>query len=334
VAIVSVNESVKARAAAWTFNKGFKSAYTRSYIVVADETVEDLNDILQLSGAGEPGPAVLPEMGDAYPTDGGCSVSGFNVQPQGDERLVFLVIVEYTNPPPSGHGYKPSELDWEFSTESQQLDRIAEVDYGVDTAGNTGGNDGLGEMTNSALEWFDPPVMESETVLVINLSKYFDTWKLQDQIDREGYINDAEVKVLGKKFEKHSLMCTRWTTPGKQVVDGGTYFRLEAQFIYREPRLVLSDNETKEVAGWNRAVLDLGFRHRPGGLDPLSPLVPIPDGAGGAPTTVPRKLNGLGQAQPDQTSYPGVYLFFRTKKEADMSAWGLPLTLGDLEDSD
>ena len=325
MSILRYNESVEGRKATTSFDNGPKSSYTRVFQIITDSVVTDLNDIKNLAGTEDPlGSLTLPDMGDGYPSDPGTSVSNIEASTE-DGRLKYFLTFQYTNPPPSGHGHNPPGLEWAFSTDVIEQQVITDRDFG----GHQQEADPR-QIRNSAGDIFDPPLMEVEYFYVINLSKFFSTWDMEQAMDdRQNLINSTDVTILGFTFPKHSLLCQRWTTGGKQQVNGGTYFKLDTRFIYRPPFVVESqvaggDPAEVTIPGWNRAVIDQGFNISEGGAR----FAPVDD-RNKTPEEIPSLFDGQGGVQPSD-KYNPFYFEFRTKGQSNMTNWGLPRSINRL----
>jgi len=323
MAIVSVNETVGSREAAkrWDDNSGEKTNYTRAYLVVCDDTLTDMKELLDLAGNGAYGDTI-PEMGDGYPTDGTATVHDYDCQ-ELDGYLTFLVLVMYKQPPTGGQNSDPTQNDWVVSTDFVPYQRIIENEMTTDANGDVNGD----PITNSAKDPFIDPLMETYSYVKINASKWFSSWDIEEQAQRQGAINDQDVTAFGEVFPTHTLRCVRWTTSGKQELSSGDYYQLQAEFIYRPIRRVQSDDgpigpvngkQFKEVPGWDRAVIDQGFNEIRGGVKRKI-------ATGGQTALTPFKLdgNGLHEASLDTN----IFLVFQTCIEQDMTTWGLPTTM-------
>ena len=309
MAYVSIDETVGSRRAMLQVSNGaFKTTYTRVFQVITDDTLTDLNDIInsQLGSLGV-GPDQLPEIGDPYPSDSSAVVTKIEPQEE-DGHLKFLVLVTYTNPDAQGVASDPTTLDWQFSTAVEEYQEIVEVDA-IDGD----------PVVNSAGDPFNPPIEEVQYRHVIHLKKWFNTWDLADEYARQGKVNNADFTLLGYLFPKRCLRCTQWTTSGKQNVSGGEYYQLNATFVFKPQFDVETIAGATTLGGWQRAIIDRGFRELRAGqrLQILEGNVKI---------TTPRLLNGAGGARPDNT-YDPIFLPFNSVDEADFSTFGLPAAI-------
>ena len=317
--IASINETVGSRKAVASWEESAeRREYTRVFLVVANETVTDMNELIDLAGdnsyGGEPYQEI-PEMGQEYPSDPNATVHVIEPQEKDEGYLTFHIFVHYRQPDAGGQNPDPTDNDWVISTDFEPFQKIVENETTFDGGGNPNGK----PIENSARDPFFDPVTETYYRLVIHASKWFNDWDLAIQAQRQGAMNDANLLFLGQIFPPHTLRCTRWTTSGKQILETGEFYQLNATFVYKPVFSVESKGNQVEIAGWDRAVLDLGFNR----LNANGLKVPIQTRGGTA--QVPYKLDGNGRFDPDDVQT--VFLEFQTVYEEDMSTWGLPDTM-------
>ena len=321
--IKSVNETVGSREATRKWQSGgISTTYTRVYLIVANDTVTNLKDLIDLAGDGTYGDTI-PEMGDEFPTDSQATVHDYTVQ-ELDGWLTFLVLVNYRQPDVGGQNSDPTENDWIVSTDFVPYEKIMTTEAIFDNDGKIIGD----PILNSAGDPFDPPVSEMYSYVKINATKWFNSWDIETQAVRQGSMNSEELTAFGVVFPAHTLRCVRWTTPGKVEQGSGEYYQLQAEFIFKPVRRVQSDDgninengkQFKEVPGWDRPILDQGFNSLQGENNLKLPVV-----IGGEKERVPVKLDGNGQF--NITNIQTVFLVFQTVIEQDMTTWGLPTTM-------
>lgn len=335
--VLSIKELSVGRTAEADFDNGFSLTYTRHYQILTDGEVFLLDDLMLLGGQEGPGPDVIPRVGAAYKPGSAAEVQGYSVKVI-EERVKYVVTVKYTTPTGRGYGQDPSTLDWEFTTDVIEHEWTPTTDLGdhPDLAAGT-----LRPIRNSAGERFVDGVAETEYWHVMNLHKFIKVWKMSDQFERQGMINADEVRVLGFTFPKHTLYCSRWTTSGKQVMEADKFYRLDVQLIYREAKIhkSLDVPAGKKIAGWIQALQNMGYNEQKdtGGGQRKLVKMPLLDG-----TPILGPLHGEGSGGGDPGAQDGsrlsdalvdagnqVILQFRTKNQADMTGWGLPLSVPD-----
>jgi len=319
--IVSIRETVGSRKAVLEWSQGAeRSSQDRVFLIVTESVVTDLNELISLAGNSSYGDTI-PEMGEEYPSDPFSTVHG--LQPlEIDGYLTYNMMVRYRNPDPGGQNSDPTENDWVLSSDNAPIQKIVETDTSTNDDGDQIGEDVL----NSAGDPFLDPLKETYAYTVINASKWFNSWSLDTQSIRQGATNRTTLTAFGKVFPPRTLRCTQWKTTGKQDVNGGEYYQLQAQFVYRPVRRVQSEDGTIvedgknyiEVAGWDRAVIDQGFREQ--GDEP-NRCVPIM--TRGGTTQTPFKLNGAGGRAPCGKTW---FLVFQTTFDQEMNDWDLPDT--------
>ena len=317
--IKSVRETVGSRKATLEWqNGGEQTTQDRVFLIVANSVVTDINELIALAGDGAYGDTI-PEIGEQYPSDPFSTVHG--LQPlEIDGYLTFNMMVRYRIPDAGGQNSDPTENDWIVSTDFQAYQKIVETTTSVNPANEK--PNGV-PVQNSAGDPFLDPLQEAYSYTVINASKWFDSWDLAIQAMRQGATNRNVVTAFGEVFPVRTLRCTRWTTSGKQDVNGGEYYQLQAQFIYKPVRQVRSDNgaieedgkKYIEVAGWDRAVVDQGFRE----ISDVTRCVPIQ--TRGGTTQTPIKLNLAGGRAPCDKIF---MLPFQTTYTQPMEDWDLP----------
>ena len=305
MAFVSTDETVGSRKAVLANDgSGNKSSYTRVFQVIYNTTVTDLKTVQTAPG--------IPSMADPYPSDASTQVAKIDPQ-EVDGHFQFLVMVEYRIPPIGGFVENPTAQPWKLATDIQEFEYFPDID--LDTGD---------EIRNSAKEYFDPPIQETAYYHVLNLTKNLSAWDLATEFARENTINDDAVTIGGFVFPARCLLCTRYTTSGSTQQNGVAYYPLGAQFIYRPIFTVKNEGVVTLVPGYLRAVIDRGFNYlstAPAGLHAIL------DKSGKEAITTPRLLDGLGNAKDPDSDYTPFYFQFRTKKEDDMSAWGLPTVM-------
>jgi len=320
--IKSIRETVGSRKAVLQWQNGAeRSSQDRVYLIVTESVVTDINELIGLAGNGSYGDTI-PEMGDEYPSDPFSTVH--ELQPlEIDGYLTYNMMIRYRNPDPGGQNRDPTENDWILSTDFSPYQKIVATTTSVNPANEK--PNGV-PIVNSAGDPFLDPLKETYSYTVIRASKWFNSWDLAEQAQRQGATNRNQFTAFGEIFPPRTLRCTRWTTSGKQDVNGGEYYQLQAEFIYKPVRQVRSYDGTivndgenfKEVAGWDRAVVDQGFREK--GDDPLR-CVPIMTRGGTAQR--PFKLDLQGNRTTCDKTY---YHVFQTTYTQKMEDWGLPDT--------
>jgi len=302
---------------------GTEESNTRAFRLVYDTVVTDIRQPLNQVG--------LPAIGSGHPSN--IFIECFSRQPipQNDGFRHFIVICQYKVPPEGGFEENPLLTPWVVGTDVREAEFILEQDF-------TPLGKGL-LVQNSAQDWFDPPLMETEYWHVLNMTKNIATYTLAAEFAVENTINKTAIQIAGFVFPIHSLWCTRYTTSGKQTQNGIPFYPLSVQFIFKPTYDVAralihfaggdgSPNAgdaigALTVGGWDRAVVDQGFNHRPGSTPgTLLGIKPILD-CSQKQTKVAKKLNGFGVQEGDPcgtpTQYDPVYLIFQGKEEFEFS---------------
>ncbi len=302
---------------------GTEETNTRAFRLVYDDVVTDTRQPLNQAG--------LPAIGSIHPSNAFIELKSRQVIPQNDGFRHFIVICQYRVPPEGGFEENPLLTPWVVATDVREAEFILEQDF-------TPLGKGL-LAQNSAQDWFDPPLMETEYWHVLNMTKNIATYTLAAEFAVENTINKTPIMIAGFMFPKHCLWCTRYTTSGKQTQNGIPFYPLNVQFIFKptydvanalihDPAGTGAPSAADTIAaltvgGWDRAVVDQGFNHRPGSTPgTLLGIKPILD-CSQKQTKVAQKLNGFGVQEGDPCNTPAqydpVYLIFQGKEEFEFS---------------
>ncbi len=340
MAITSIEEMHEDREAGLAASAtGVTTNYTRTYQIISDAIITDLRVIRQLAGVGAPGPDTIPVIGEEYPTDAGSQCQ--DLQPEVTEnRLVYLLVATYQNPPPGGFSEDPTTNDWNFNTSTETEHIVAKYDFGDHgSAGGDGtvpitdedgvtanlpplvGTAAVRDIKNSASERYDPSLQEPRYIRVYNLTRSISSWDEDEAQERIGKINSASFTFLGITIPKHCMLCTKYDTGGKQVSGTGDNFPVKVQLKLKMPYTIVSGVTKSYGNGWIRAVVDEGFNQLIAGVQQ-----PIPaDGL--SLSQQPQLLDGAGLKVAGPAPFEPIFRQFRTKGSDDMSTWGLPTAI-------
>jgi hypothetical protein len=298
---------------------------TRVFLLQYASPLLNLRDALHYSQ--------VPNINDEYPCAPWMRVKQKTLE-HFDGRLVFFVKVDYEIPPIDDFDEDPTNKDWVVSTDIREEETVLEVDFNF-----TGFYKSGVEFKNSFGDLFDPPYIDTDYIHVLNMTKNFSTWDLDLEYSYENTVNADDIVLCGFNFPRHCLLCTRFTTSGKQQSTENEYYPGSLQFLYRKQRTLDSTDiggyvdRSKRlgacdgvitgmdlvVPGWDVAIVDRGFNTKNKCDGGKHSRIYMGDGK---EAEVAQNLDGRGVMLPINTgaTYPPFYLPFQPKREADFDA--------------
>lgn len=294
MAVVNVTEKWSPRSTGFS-DRG--EVYTGVYSVLLDgaDTPQNAPRVARLA-------AGVPQWGTVAPWSFWLIVR--NVQVRTESVHLFEVTVTWEprefsgqpNPADPDPTALPPEISFEEDVTTEPVDE--------DVAGDA--------ITNSSGEPFDPPLQRPFSDPVIVIERNVATYNLVFWQPRLYTTNNAIVTIDGQAYATGTLRLR--SAKAKRILVGASkYYALRIEIGVR-------------IDGWNRRVLDQGYREQISSLTNGTPVYKNIVDEQGNPVTSPVPLDGLGGVLKSEApaSDPPVYLAKVLFPPSDFSA--LPLT--------
>ncbi len=268
------------------------SRRTETYRVVFDAIPTDIGDALTADAGG----TSVPAIGALF--TGSTTVRCKSVGPvQGTEsRLIYEVPVQYDNINPGGSGIvstnplsRPANIVWGFNI----VERVAEKD--IKDA----------EIVNSAGDPFDPPLLELEYRLTVNIERNVTHYSPSIAFSLINTTNNSSVNVAGVTVGKGQALLTDYSAEAQY--DGGI------EYIRERIAVELAKTHSREVA-------NLGFYFKDGNDSSKRKHVTDDNGDKDTKPHFLRVTSTASSPKGDDLGQTASYLTFDTKES---KSWGL-----------
>lgn len=275
---------------------------TDTYRVTFDAMPVDINAALTASHGG----TSIPSIADRLASDltmvvrriGPAEIDG-----QDSERLYVAVPVEYSDYASDQSGQetedpnpllRPADITWRFQT----VERVAEKDI----------NDV--PIQNRAGDAFDPPLMETDYLLVCEIRRNVASHSPADALAKMNTTNDASVTIAGVTVGAGQALMREYSAE-RAYENGVTFARQTFEILF-------SESFDREVANVGYYFID--------GSDGDKRKRFLDDE--GRPDDIPRFIQ-QGAGSGDDAAGVANYLTFQTKESSTWSSLNLPTTFPD-----